>query len=115
LKAVRAKTPPRERETVGAVLRNGDCVRLSDGRIGRVRKKNGDLLTVRVRRETSDTHQFVACRALDIERIPCPKGWMSPAGYCRYLRATLAKLRRRQIKAGADRRARGGAFRRTTR
>jgi len=32
----------------------------------------------------------------DLRRVDCPKGWMSPAGYLRYLRVTLAKMRQRQ-------------------
>jgi hypothetical protein len=30
------------------------------------------------------------------EPVECPKGWMSPEGYNRYLKTTLAKLRARQ-------------------
>ena len=34
--------------------------------------------------------------AKDLTRVDCPKGWMSSAGYLRYLRVTLAKMRQRQ-------------------
>jgi hypothetical protein len=34
--------------------------------------------------------------AKDLRRIDCPNGWMTPTGYLRYLRATLAKMRQRQ-------------------
>jgi hypothetical protein len=34
--------------------------------------------------------------AKDLRRIDCPKGWMSPAGYVRYLRVTLTKMRQRE-------------------
>ena len=76
--------------------RVGDCVVLADGRIGRVREVSGGECRVRVRRKTSATHQFVMVRARNLERAGCPKGWMSPAGYVRYLRTTLAKMRQRE-------------------
>ncbi len=76
--------------------REGDCVRVPDGRVGRVRGYVGPKVRVRVRRQTSETHQFLLCRPGELERIECPGGWMSPAGYRRYLRATLAKLRARR-------------------
>ncbi len=50
---------------------------------------------VRVRRETSRTNQFLTFAAQDLERVDCPKGWMSPEGYNRYLAETLAKVRER--------------------
>jgi hypothetical protein len=77
-------------------FRNGDCVRLPDGRIARVREKVGEGFKVRVRRKTSATHQFLIFRRQDLEKILCPKGWMTPDGYRRYLRVTLAKMRERQ-------------------
>jgi hypothetical protein len=73
----------------------GNCVRIPDGRIGRVREVAGRRYRVRVRRETSTTHQFVELAAGDLERVDCPKGWMSPVGYARYLDATLAKMKER--------------------
>jgi hypothetical protein len=73
----------------------GDCVRIPDGRIGRVRARVGRQWRIRVRRRTSETHQFVLLTASDLRRVECPTGWMSPAGYRRYVRATLAKLRGR--------------------
>ena len=30
----------------------------------------------------------------------CPKGWMSPVGYVRYLKVSLAKMRQRQAHSG---------------
>lgn len=39
---------------------------------------------------------MLAAKAL--RRVDCPKGWMSPAGYQRYLRVTLAKMRQRQTR-----------------
>ena len=78
----------------------GDCVRLSDGRIGRVRAKSGRQYRVRVRRTTSATHQFLTLAAKDLKQADCPKGWMSPEGYARYLTATLAKMRQRRAATG---------------
>ncbi len=77
-------------------IRVADCVRLPDGRIGRVRALSGDEVLVRVRRKTSQTHQFLRLPARKLRRIDCPDGWMSPQGYARYLRATLAKMRKRR-------------------
>jgi hypothetical protein len=77
-------------------IENGDCVRLADGRIARVRQRIGDMIKVRVRRKTSDTHQFLLLKASELERVSCPKGWMSSEGYRRYLRVTLRKMRERQ-------------------
>lgn len=74
----------------------GDCVRIPDGRIGRVREITGRRYKVRVRRNTSKTHQFVEFAAEDLERVDSPKGWMSPEGYGRYLDSTLAKMKERQ-------------------
>lgn len=76
-----------------APVRVGDCVRIPDGRIGRVRDVARAGCRVRVRRKTSRTHQFLIFAAEDLRRVDCPKGWMSPAGYMRYLRATLEKMR----------------------
>ena len=78
----------------------GDCVRIPDGRIGRVREVMGPHCKVRVRRTTSETHQFLEVIADDLERVDCPKGWMSPEGYIHYLKVTLAKMRRRQTRSG---------------
>jgi hypothetical protein len=77
-------------------LHVGDCVRIPDGRIGRIREVSGTKYRVRVRRKTSATHQFLIFAAKDLKRVPCPQGWMSPAGYSRYLIVTLAKMRQRR-------------------
>ncbi len=79
-----------------ARIRVGDCVRVPDGRIGRVRDKVGNVYRVRVRRATSQTHQFLAFEGRDLVRVECPSGWMSPEGYLRYLDVTLRKMRQRQ-------------------
>jgi hypothetical protein len=84
-------------------LRVGDCVRIPDGRVGRVREVSGRKYRVRVKRKTSATHQFLMVGTADLKRVDCPKGWMSPEGYTRYLQATLAKMRRRQSRSGIAR------------
>jgi hypothetical protein len=81
---------------MGEPFKVGDCVRIPDGRIGRVREVRGPKCRVRVRRTTSETHQFLTFIAADLERVDCPKGWMSPEGYVRYLDTTLAKMRGRE-------------------
>jgi hypothetical protein len=81
-------------------FRMGDCVLIPDGRIGRIREVSRGKCRVRVRRATSATHQFLMFAARDLKRVDCPKGWMSPAGYLRYLKATLAKMRQRQALSG---------------
>jgi hypothetical protein len=86
---------------MAAKFQVGDCVRLPDGRIGRVRGRTGRQLRVRVRRRTSETHQFLFFASGELRDVECPKGWMSPAGYRRYLRPTLAKLRARLRARGA--------------
>ena len=80
-------------------IRVGDCVRIPDGRIGRVRESSKGKYRVRVRRTTSATHQFLMFAAADLKPADCPKGWMSPAGYTRYLKTTLAKMRQRQSRS----------------
>jgi hypothetical protein len=84
-------------------FRVGDCVRVPDGRIGRVREVSRRTYRVRVRRTTSATHQFLTFAATELRRIDCPKGWMSPAGYARYLKVTLDKMRQRQTGSGKAR------------
>ncbi len=76
-------------------IQPGDCVRLPDGRIARVREIAEGRCRVRVRRTTSNTHQFLFFRTGELERVDCPKGWMSPVGYNHYLRVTLSKMRER--------------------
>ena len=80
----------------------GDCVRIPDGRIGRVREVTGSHYKVRVQRKASKTHQFLKFSSEELERVECPKGWMSPEGYVRYLDTTLAKMRERAAVKGRD-------------
>ncbi|VBB17565.1 hypothetical protein YASMINEVIRUS_27 [Yasminevirus sp. GU-2018] len=77
-------------------IKPGSCVKLKDGRIGRVRDKNSSgLWRVRVKRLTSDTHQFLYFKQSELRVIACPKGWMSVNGYNKYLDKTLKKMKDR--------------------
>jgi hypothetical protein len=80
---------------MATAIRPGDCVKVPDGRIARVRERAPDGYKVRLRRKTSKSHQFLTFAPHDLERVDCPKGWMSPEGYNRYLKATLAKMHER--------------------
>lgn len=80
-------------------FRVGDCVRIPDRRIGRVRETMGKKFRIRVRRRTSATHQFLTFLATDLKRVDCPKGWMSAEGYARYLKVTLAKMQQRKARS----------------
>ena len=80
--------------------RLGDCVRLADGRIGRVRALSGGKCKVRVRRRTSESHELLMLDRRALKRVNCPEGWMSREGYARYLKVTLAKMRQREATSG---------------
>lgn len=82
----------------------GSCVQIPDGRIGRVRDIKGADYIVRVRRTKSETHQFLTLHNADLMGISCPAGWMSPDGYNRYLKITLAKMKQREAKKDEKRR-----------
>mgnify|MGYP000855223784 CR=1 FL=1 len=73
----------------------GDCVEIPDGRIARVRDVTQEGIRIRVRRKTSKSHQFLKFQKGELKQVPCPKGWMSPEGYNRYLKITLEKMRKR--------------------
>jgi hypothetical protein len=92
------------------IIKPGVCVRLPDKRIGRVRDRHGNdnraysskrssdrstIWRVRVKRTTSNTHQFLYFPANKLKVVDCPKGWMSIEGYNSYLKKTLAKFRER--------------------
>lgn len=79
----------------------GECVKIPDGRIGRVRGATDGKYQVRVMRTTSHTHQFLSFSALELVPVACPRGWMSVEGYNRYLKATLTKMTERKKKAMA--------------
>jgi len=76
----------------------GDCVTVPDGRIGRIRDIRKDAVKVRLMRTTSHTHQFVWLKESELQVVACPKGWMSPEGYNKYLEITLAKIKQRNKK-----------------
>ena len=76
----------------------GDCVTVPDGRIGRVRDIGQDKVRVRLMRTTSHTHQFLWYKQSELKLVACPKGWMSPEGYNRYLKITLEKMKERNTK-----------------
>ena len=77
-------------------IKAGDCVKIPDGRIARVRDNFEGIFRVRVRRKTSQTHQFLKFNQNDLSKVDCPPGWMSPEGYNRYLKVTLHKMKLRQ-------------------
>ncbi len=81
-------------------IKQFDCVKLPDGRIARVRDITDGIYRVRVRRKTSTTHQFLEFSKHDLVKVFCPKGWMSPEGYERYLKVTLEKMQIRNQKPG---------------
>ena len=83
---------------MGKSIPIGSCVKIPDGRIGRVREKSGSKFKVRVRRKTSKTHQFLMVDAHKLKSVACPKGWMSTKGYNRYLKVTLAKMKVRNAR-----------------
>lgn len=85
--------------TAGQGIQLGDCVRLLDGRIGRVRETAAGRYRIRVRRATSKTKQFIWLTAGELQPVDCPEGWMSPEGYRRYLDETLTKMRLRRFNA----------------
>lgn len=77
-------------------LKEGVCVKIPDGRIGRVREKNerGEW-KIRVRRISLRSHQFLYFKSRDLKIVDCPKGWMSVEGYNSYLKTTLRKMKKR--------------------
>jgi hypothetical protein len=79
------------------VINSGDCVKIPDGRIARVRDNNvsKNEYRVRVRRKNSKNHQFLKFAKKELTKVQCPKGWMSPEGYNRYLKVTLAKMKKK--------------------
>ena len=74
----------------------GACVKIPDGRIGRVREYNNKLWKVRVKRNTSDSHTFMYFTTSELRVVKCPDGWMSVDGYNNYVKKTLKKMRERK-------------------
>ena len=65
----------------------GDCVRIADGRPGRVRSARAGTVRVRVRRRGRTTDELLDLPAAELSAIDPPKGWMSPEGYNRRVNA----------------------------
>ena len=78
-----------------AKINRRDCVKIPDGRIARVRDMSKNEYRVRVRRKNSKNHQFLKFAKKELTIVQCPKGWMSPEDYNRYLKATLAKMKKK--------------------
>jgi len=76
-----------EEEEAMAQLQRGECVRLTDGRPGRVRQKVGGKFRVRVRRAGGKTDELLLLGRREIEKIDPPSGWMSVEGYNRRVAA----------------------------
>ena len=78
-------------------IKPGMCVVLPDKRIGRVRDKNNyGEWRVRVKRKTSNSHQFLYFMPNVLKAIDCPHGWMSVDGYNSYVKKTLAKMKEKK-------------------
>jgi hypothetical protein len=52
----------------------GDCVEIPDGRIARVSDIIEGVYRVRVRRNTSKSHQFLEFQKEELINVTCPKG-----------------------------------------
>jgi len=78
-------------------ISQGICVKIPDGRIGRVREfdKQKKKWKVRVKRSTSNTHQFLYFTKVELTVVSCPSGWMSVDGYNNYVKITLQKMKQR--------------------
>jgi len=82
-------------DKMSKMINSGDCVRIPDGRIARVRDISKNKYRIRVRRKNNKNHQFLKFAKGELTKVECPKGWMSPDGYNRYLKETLAKMKKR--------------------
>ncbi len=76
-------------------LRPGDCVRVPDGRPGRVRDRRGDKYRIRVRRVGGTSDEFLLLPRRELVRIDPPAGWMSLEGYNRRVAAVKRNARSR--------------------
>ena len=76
-------------------LQRGECVRLPDGRPGRVREKVGGKYRVRVRRNGETTDELLLLARGALEKIPPPAGWMSADGYNRRVSGVRRAVKRR--------------------
>jgi hypothetical protein len=76
----------------------GACVKMPDGRIGRARGLDKKLRKwkIRVKRSTSNSHEFIYVKGSELVVVDCPKGWMSIIGYNNYVKVTLFKMKERE-------------------
>jgi len=79
-----------------ATFRAGDCVKVPDGRPGRVREARGGRVRVRVRRRGGTTDEIVELASADLRAIAPPPGWMSREGYNRRVAAARRNARRKR-------------------
>ena len=70
-----------------AQLQRGECVRLTDGRPGRVREKVGGKFRVRVRRAGGKGDELLLLGGRELKKIDPPSGWMTVEGYNRRVAA----------------------------
>jgi hypothetical protein len=87
-------------EEAHVALKPGECVRVPDGRPGRIRGRRGGKLTVRVRRRGGTADEVLLLSPRELERIDPPAGWMSVKGY---VRRTAAARRNARARRGAAR------------
>ena len=82
--------------TTKGPIRRGDCVRVPDGRPGRVREARGGTIRVRVRRRGGTADDVLELAPADLVAIEPPAGWMTRDGYNRRVAAARrnAKARR---------------------
>lgn len=80
---------------ITGIISSGDCVRIPDGRIARVRDISKNEYRLRVRRKNSKNHQFLQFTKGELTKVQCPKGWMSAKGYNSYVKKTLTKMKKR--------------------
>lgn len=76
-----------------ASLKTGECVRVPDGRPGRVRAHRSGKFSVRVRRAGKTTDELLTFAGTQLKRIDPPDGWMSPEGYNRRVAALRRRMR----------------------
>jgi len=91
-------------------IHTGDCVTVPDGQIGRVRLVEGNKVKVRLMRTTSHTHHFLRYQQFEVKIVACPKGWMSPEGYNKYLKVTLEKMQKRNAIKTHEKRGKNNTF-----
>jgi hypothetical protein len=58
---------------MAATIHQGECVKVPDGRIARVRDRVADGYKVRLCRKTGKSHQLLTFARKDLERVDYPK------------------------------------------